>query len=71
LGHFSTKSPLTKASKKPSGGAAGSEELASQFKLDFTIIESMVSLMMGSVWYPDSGDYFHMNGNIELFTNLE
>ena len=31
----------------------------------------MVSLMMGSVWYLDSGASFHMTGNKELFSNLE
>jgi len=27
--------------------------------------------MMGSVWYLNSGTYFHMNGNKELFNKLE
>ena len=31
----------------------------------------MVSTMMGSMWYLDSGAYFHMTGNKELFSSLE
>jgi len=31
----------------------------------------MVSLMMGSVWYLDSGASFHMTGDKELFSDLE
>jgi len=31
----------------------------------------MVSSMMGSVWYLDNGAYFHMNGDKELFSELE
>lgn len=70
LGHFATKCLHKKSSKKPSGGEAG-EALASYFELDFTLIACMVSLMMGSLWYLDSGDSFHMTGNKELFSNLE
>eukprot|EP00253_Pinus_taeda_P011571 PITA_11571 len=70
LRHFATNCPLNKANKKFSGGARG-EALASQFELDFTLITCMVSSMMGSVWYLDSGASFHITGNKELFTNLE
>lgn len=54
LGHFATDYPLKKSNKKSSGGAAD-KALASQFELDFTLIACMVSSMMGSVWYLDSG----------------
>jgi hypothetical protein len=56
--------------KKPSGGVAG-EALASQFELDFTLIACMVTSVMGSVWYLDSGASFHMMGNKEFFSDLE
>jgi hypothetical protein len=59
LGHYATKCPHKKASKKPSGGVVG-EALASQFELDFTLITCMVTSVMGSVWYLDSGASFHM-----------
>jgi len=70
LGHFAINCPLKKSKKKPSGGVVG-EALASQFELDFTLITCMVSSMMGSVWYLDSGFSFHMTSNKELFSNLE
>ena len=54
LGHFATNFPLKKSKKKYSGGVMG-EALASQFELDFSLISCMVSSMMGSVWYLDSG----------------
>ena len=41
LGHFATNCPLKK-SKTPLGGVTG-EGLASQFKLDFSLITCMVS----------------------------
>ena len=49
----------------------GGEALASQFELDFTLITCMVSSMMGSVWYLESGASFHMTSNKDLFCNLE
>ena len=45
--------------------------MASQFKVEFTFIASMVSLMKGSVWYLDSGASFHMTGDKEFFNELE
>lgn len=50
LGHFATNCSL----KKSSGGKVG-EALASQFELEFSLIAFMVSSMMRSVWYLDSG----------------
>ena len=47
------------------------EALASQFELEFSLITCMVSSMMGSVWYLDSGTSFHMTGNKYLFSDLE
>ncbi len=70
LGHFATNCPLKKSKKKSSGRAVG-EALSSQFELDFSLIACMVSSMMGSVWYLDSGASFNMTGNKELFSDLE
>ena len=47
------------------------EALASQFEMDFTLIACMVSLMMGCVWYLDSGASFHMTSDKSLFSALE
>ena len=47
------------------------EAFASQFKLDYSLIACMLSSMMGSVWYLDSGASFHMTGDKELFNGLE
>ena len=68
LGHFSTNCLLKKSKNKSSGGAAG-EALASQFKLDFTLITCMVSSMMGILW--NSGAPFHMTSDKELFSDVE
>eukprot|EP00253_Pinus_taeda_P032460 PITA_32460 len=70
FGHCATKCPHKKSTKKPSGGGAG-EALASQFKLDFTLIACMVSTVMGSVWYLDYGASFHMTRCNEFFSSLE
>lgn len=59
-----------KVNKKPSEGAPG-EALASQLELDLTLITCMVSSMMGTEWYLDSGALFHMTDNKELSSNLE
>jgi len=66
VGHFATKC----LHKKTSRGAVG-EALDLEFELDFTLISCMVSSMMGSVWYLDSGASFQMTGNKYLFSNLE
>lgn len=60
--HYATKCPHNKVDKKPSRGLVG-ESLASEFELDFTLIYCIVTLMMGSVWYLDSGASFHMTSN--------
>jgi len=54
LGHFATNYRLKKSKKKSLGGVEH-EALASQFELEFSLIACMVSSMMGSVWYLDSG----------------
>ena len=69
-GHIATNFPQKKKNKKAVGAAAG-EALASQFKLDFSLIACMVSSALGSVWYLDSGASFHMTGDKELFSDLE
>ena len=50
---------------------SASEALASHFELDFSLIACMVSTMIGSMWYLDSGASFHMTRNKELFSSLE
>lgn len=60
-----------KSSKKEHVVGEASEALASQFELDLTLITCMVSTVMGSVWYLDSGAYFHMTGSREFFSDLE
>jgi len=61
VGHFSTNCPLRKSKKGSVEGLEG-EALASQFKLDFTLFACMVSSMVGSGWFLDSGASFHMTG---------
>eukprot|EP00253_Pinus_taeda_P034156 PITA_34156 len=70
LGHFATNCPLNKSKNKSLGGVAG-EALACQFELGLSLIVCMVSSMMGSVWYLESGASFHMTSNKELFNDLE
>lgn len=70
LGNYAMKCMHKKVEKKPLGGAT-SEALASKFKLDSTLITSMLTLVMGSVWYLDSGTSFHMTINKEFFIDLE
>lgn len=47
------------------------EALASQFKLDFSLIACMISSMVGCVWYLDNRASFHMLGDKNLFSTLE
>ena len=70
LKNYAKKCLHNKSTKNPSGGAA-SEALASQFKLDFTLIACMVNTIMGSVWYLDCGALFHMIVCKEFFSSLE
>ena len=42
-----------------------------QFELDFLLIACLVSSMMGSVWFLDSGASFHMYGDKDLFADLD
>ena len=69
-GHYAMRCLHNKANKKPSGGVT-SEALTLEFELDFTLIECMVTSMMGSVWYLDNGGSFHMTDNKEFFSDLE
>jgi len=68
--HYATKFTHKNSNKKNSRGAAG-EALASQLKLDFTLIVCMVSTMMGNLWYLDLGASFHMTGYRDFFSDLE
>jgi len=70
MGHYVTNCPSKKSKKESSEGLEG-DALASQFEMDFTLIACMVSLMMGCVWYLDSGASFHMTGDKNLFSALE
>ena len=47
------------------------EALASQFELDFKLFACMVSSMVRSGWFLDSGSYFHMTDDKSLFSTLE
>lgn len=70
MGLYVTNFPSKKSKKGSSEGSEG-KALASQFEMDFTLITCMVSLMMGCVWYLDSGASFHMTGDKNLFSALE
>jgi len=69
-GHYATNCPQKKKNKQAAGSAAR-EALASQFELDFSLITCLVSSMMGSVWFLDSGASFHMTGDKDLFSDLD
>jgi hypothetical protein len=64
-GNLATNCPQKKKNKKVVG-VVDSEALASQFVLDFSLIAGMVSSVLGSVWYLDSGGSFHMTGDKEI-----
>ena len=70
MGHFATNCPLKKSKMGSKEGFEG-EALASQFELDFTHFACMVSSMVGSGWFLDSGASFHMTGDKSLFSTLE
>ena len=70
MDHYSTDFPHKKSKMGSSKGNDG-EALASYFELDFSLIACMVSSMVGSVWYLDSGASFHMSGDKNIFNTLE
>ena len=70
LGHYATNFPKNKSKKGSEEGSKG-EALASQFELDFTLFTCMVSSMVGSGWFLDSGASFHMTNDKSLFSTLE
>ena len=69
-GHYTKNCPQKKKNKHAARSAAG-EALASHFELDFSLIACLVSSMMGSVWFLDSGASFHMTGDKDLFSDLD
>ena len=69
-GHYATNCPQKKKNKQAAGSAAR-EALASQFELDFSLIACLVSSVMGSVWFLDSGASFHMTKDKDLFSDLD
>jgi len=69
-GHYATNCPQKKKNKQAAGSAMG-EALASQFELDFSLITCLVSSVMGSVWFLDSGVSFHMTRDRDLFSDLD
>ena len=72
LGHYVTNCPKKKSKKGSREGSEGeAASLASQFELDFTLFACMVSSMVGSGWFLDSGASFHMTGDKSLFSTLE
>eukprot|EP00253_Pinus_taeda_P030511 PITA_30511 len=68
--HYATNCPQKKKNKQVAGSAAG-EALASEFELDFSLVACLVSSVMGSVWFLDSGASFHMIGDRYLFSDLD
>ena len=45
--------------------------MASQFELDFTFIACMANIVMGSVWYLESGASFYMTRCRYFFNDLD
>eukprot|EP00253_Pinus_taeda_P002148 PITA_02148 len=70
VGHYASNFPRRKSKKGFEEGSKG-EALASKFELDFTLFTYMVSSMVGSGWFLDSGTSFHMTGDKSLFSTLE
>eukprot|EP00253_Pinus_taeda_P005132 PITA_05132 len=70
MGHYATNCPSKKSKKGSTKGWEG-EALASQFKMEFTLITCMVSSMVGCSWYLDSGASFYMTDDKSLFNTLE
>src|ERR1700728_1379350 len=68
--HYATNCLQKKKNKQAAGSSAG-EALASQFELAFSLITCLVSSVMGSMWFLDSGASFQMTGDRYLFSDLE
>jgi len=68
--HYATNCPQKKKNKQAARSAVG-EALALQFELDFSLIACLVSSVMGSVWFLDSGVSFYMTGDRDLFSDLD
>jgi len=70
LVHYATNCPKKKSKK---GFEEGSEckALSSQFEFDFTLFTCMVSSMVGSGWFLESGASFHMSSEKSFFSTLE
>jgi len=68
--HYVTKCPKKKIKKNTLRGVAD-EYLASQFKIEFTLISCMTNTMMGSMWYLDLGASFHMTRCREFSSDME
>ena len=68
--HYATNCPQKKKNKQAIESSTG-EVLASQFELDFSLIACLVSSVMGSVQFLDSGASFHMTEGRYLFSDLE
>ena len=69
-GNYATNCPHKKKNKQVVGSVAG-EALASNFELHFSLIACLVSSVMGSAWFLDSGASFHMTGDKDFFSDLE
>ena len=69
-GHYTTNYPQKKKNKQAARSAVG-EALASQFDLDFFLTACLVSSVMGSLWFLNSGASFHMTEDKYLFTDLD
>eukprot|EP00253_Pinus_taeda_P002857 PITA_02857 len=69
-GRYATNCPQKKKNKQATRSTVG-EALASQFELDLLLITCLVSSVMGSVWFLDSGASFHMTGDRDLFSDLD
>ena len=69
--NYAINFPQNKKNNKKASLSTMGDALASQFELDFSLITCMVSSVMGSVWYLDSGAYFHNTGDKEPFSSLE
>ena len=70
-GKYAINFPQKKNNNKKAPRVTTGEALASQVELDFSLITCMVSNVMGSMWYLDSGAYFCITGNKVLFSSLE